>query len=266
VATRPQWDPEDYRRNSTGQLAWARELIAKLQLRGDERVLDLGCGDGKVTAEIAAAVTQGSVVGIDSAPGMIELASRLFPAGEHPNLAFRLMDARELDLPAEYDVVFSNAVLHWVLDHGPVLRGIARSLMPGGRCLLQMGGRGNGAEVLAVLDELAALPEWAPYLAGMGQVYGFYGPDDYAPWLAEVGLVALRLELLPKDMVHEGAAGLAGWIRSTWLPYTQRVPEGQREEFIAALVHGYLARHPADADGKVHVAMVRLEVAAERRA
>lgn len=83
------WNARDYAENSSAQMEWAQELIAKLHLRGDESVLDLGCGDGKVSARLAEAVPQGSVLGIDLSFGMIGLASERFPEAEYPNLAFR---------------------------------------------------------------------------------------------------------------------------------------------------------------------------------
>src|SRR5208282_3983700 len=88
-----RWNAAEYAANSTVQQSWARELIAQLHLRGDEQVLDVGGGDGKVTAEIARAVPRGSVTGIDASPQMIEFAQHTFPARKHPNLEFHVMDA-----------------------------------------------------------------------------------------------------------------------------------------------------------------------------
>ena len=91
-----KWNAADYAANSAAQQIWARELIAQLNLRGDEHILDVGCGDGKVTAELARAVPKGSVIGIDTSPEMIRFARKTFPRGKHPNLEFQIMDAREI--------------------------------------------------------------------------------------------------------------------------------------------------------------------------
>ena len=109
-----RWDAEEYARNSAAQQGWAHELIEKLALSGRESVLDLGCGDGKVTAEIARRAAGGRVVGIDSSEDMVSLARRSFPESRHPNLRFQHGDARALRLDAEFDIVFSNSTLHWV--------------------------------------------------------------------------------------------------------------------------------------------------------
>ena len=260
-----QWNALDYEKNSSQQQLWARELIAKLHLKGDENVLDVGCGDGKVTAEIAARLPRGSVLGVDKSSGMITLASQRHAPEAHPNLRFQVEDASRLPFQAQFTLIFSNAALHWVSDHRPVLQGIARSLIPGGRILLQMGGQGNAVHIREAIDSQMELDPYAPYFADFVFPFGFHGPDEYTIWLGEAGLSALRVELIPKDMVHDGLSGIKGWLRTTHLlPYTQCLPEALREPFIAQVAATYLARFPLDAQGKSHVRMVRLEVEAER--
>lgn len=261
-----KWNAQDYSRHSSAQLGWARELIGKLELSGNERVLDIGCGDGKVTAEIARLVPNGSVLGTDKSEEMIRFAQEAFSTNEWPNLRFEVIDARNLAFDGEFDVVFSNAALHWIVDHRPVVRGIARALVPGGHCLLQMGGCGNAQLIVDTISSGFCLKRWGHYFSGMQFPYGWYGPEDYEPWLREVGLMPVSIKLLPRDMKQSGAEGLAGWIRTTWLPYTQRLPESERDEFILDVVDAYLSRCPLDSQGFAHVPMVRLEVAAVKEA
>jgi trans-aconitate 2-methyltransferase len=258
-----RWDAEEYARNSAAQLGWARELIGKLRLAGSESVLDIGCGDGRVSAELARKVPRGTVVGCDSSPDMIGKACAAFPPAHNPNLDFRLMDARALDFPERFDVAFSNAALHWVKDQRAVLRGVARSLWPGGRLLFQMGGRGNGEEIFAAARIVMESLPWRAFFEGFTPPMAFYGPDEYVPWCIEAGLRVLRAELLPKDMRQNGKDGLAGWVRTTWMPFTDRVPAGRREEFIRETVDRYVKTHPLNARGEAIVRMVRLEVEAE---
>ena len=99
-----RWNAADYAANSAAQQIWARELIVQLHLRGDEHILDVGCGDGKVTAELARAVPKGSVTGIDASPEMIRFARASFPAKKVPNLGFKIMDARHIRLARRFDV------------------------------------------------------------------------------------------------------------------------------------------------------------------
>lgn len=255
-----RWNPEDYHQHSPEQQRWALELLAKLDLEGYEKVLDIGCGDGKVTAEIAGHVPRGSVLGIDSSPQMIKFARKEFPREQYQNLAFEVVDAIALNFDCEFDVVFSNATLHWVKDHLTVLQGISRSLRPSGRILLQMGGRGNAAKIIEALNQVIDDRRWGSYFGGFSFPYGFYGPEEYTVWLEKAGITPKRVELVCKDMIHRGKEGLAGWVRTTWLPYTTRLPEELRREFIEAIAQTYMDTHPADSDGYVHLRMVRLEV------
>ncbi len=150
------WNAKDYEINSQAQQKWGRELIAILNLRGVEDILDLGCGDGKVTVEISQLVDNGSVVGVDNSTQMIALAKNKYSINEHPNLSFQVMDASELTFESCFDLVFSNAVLHWVKNHKPVIEGLYKSLKAGGKILLRMGGKGDAEGILSVMGELKA--------------------------------------------------------------------------------------------------------------
>jgi len=256
------WNAVDYCQHSTAQQSWARELIAKLELQGEKRILDIGCGDGKITAEIAGCVPYGSVTGVDNSPAMIDLARHNFTAEKHPNLSFRLLDAGRMDYKDQFDVIFSNAVLHWIPDHKPVLTGICQALVPGGRILLQMGGKGNADDILKMMNILRTRDEWHDYFLNFTFPYFFPDCNEYEPLLNNAGFTVRHVELFPKDMVYNDKAGLAGWIRTTWMPYTSRIPEALRNKFIDEVVTEYLVHIPPDNNGKIHVAMVRLEVEA----
>ncbi len=258
------WNAKDYERNSQAQQKWARELIANLNLTGAEDILDLGCGDGKVTAEIAGLVGDGAVVGVDNSMQMIELAKEKYPPNDHPNLSFQVMDASDLSFEGYFDLVFSNAALHWVKNHKPVVEGLYKGLRVGGKILLRMGGKGDAAGILSIMDELKASPKWAQYFTEFEFPFTFLGVDDYQALLRESGFSIIRVELIPKDMTHDGKSGREGWIRTTWLPYTQRIPNEKREVFIEEAAAKYLDKVPLAADDKAHVAMIMIEVEAEK--
>lgn len=261
---RVRWDAEEYAKNSAAQLGWARELFAKLDLAGHEAVLDIGCGDGKVSAELARQVPRGEVVGVDSSEDMIQLARSAFPPAAQRNLSFLLRDARELGFEDKFDVAFSNATLHWVKDHRAVLRSVARSLKPRGRLLFQLGGRGNGEEIFEVARMMIASADWREFFRDFQFPWSFYGPEEYEAWCSEADLRLQRAELLPKDMVQKGTEGLSGWIRTTWMPYTSRLPADRREAFIHEAADRYALLHPGNAQGDLTVGMVRLEIEAEK--
>ena len=259
-----KWNPEAYERSSSEQKKWAEEAISKIRINGNERVLDIGCGDGKITAYIASLLPKGSVVGIDNSAEMISFAQSKFPQSNWPNLSFQYGDATDLRYEDEFDLVVSFACLHWILDQISVLKGIKRSLKFKGKLLVQFGGRGNVGEVLEAVNKKISEDKWARYFKDFTFPYGFFGVEEYKSWLDEVGLRAVRVELIPKDMVQSGIEGLACWIESTWLPYIVRIPNGLQHNFIHEVAEDYVSTHPLDNYGQVHVRMVRLEVEAEK--
>ncbi len=259
-----QWDSTEYACNSANQQKWARELIAKMNLQGTESLLDIGSGDGKVTAEIASILAEGCVLGVDNSPEMVALAQTRYPRGDFSNLDFQLTDAARLPFENDFEVIFSNATLHWLLDQRPVLQGISRSLKQNGKAMLQMGGLGNAAGVVAAMDDVCSRPEWWDRFIGFEFPYGFYGAGEYCTWLLEAGLIPCRVELIPKDMAHANREAFEGWLRTTWMPYIQQVPEDQRQGFVSQVADTYLEANPASTEGIVHVQMVRLEVESKK--
>ncbi|MFB3889858.1 MAG: methyltransferase domain-containing protein [Candidatus Bathyarchaeia archaeon] len=258
------WNALDYAKNSSNQFEWARELIPKLKLAGDETLLDIGCGDGKVTALLAERVPHGRVVGVDNSEEMLSSARRNYPQGRYPNLTFLKMDARELTFRKQFDIAFSNAALHWIIDHQTVLACVREALNSQGRLLFQMAGKNNAQSIIAVLEEMISEDTCKPYFKKFTFPYGFYSPAEYRVWLRDAGFKPHRVELIKKDMQLQGREGLAGWIRTTWLPFTERVPENLRGAFISEIADRYIAAYPMDDNGMVHVNMVRLEVEATK--
>jgi len=259
-----RWDPRDYAASSSSQARWGQDLLDRIQWRGDEHVLDVGCGDGRLTAALAKRIPRGQALGIDSSPEMIAHAGHTHPPTTNPNLAFRLMDACQIDLPQPVDVVFSNAALHWVSDHPAFLRGAASVLRPGGRLLVSCGGKGNADDVFGALRAEMRSPNWRAFFRNLEKAYFFHSDEDYREWLPQAGFRPVTVQLVPKEAVHENVAAFAAWFRTTWMPYTQRVPEARRGEFIDAVVARHLHLHPADTVGAVRVGMVRLELEAIR--
>ena len=127
-----------------------------------------------------------------------------------------------------------------------------------------MGGRGNAREVIKTVNLIKARSEWSAYFVNFKFPYSFYGPDKYKSLLDNVGLTVNYVRLLKKYMVHKGKEGLKGWFKTTWFPYTNKVPENLRNLFIDEIINKYIAKHPLDDNGFTHVEMVRLEILAER--
>lgn len=264
MSTNYNWNADDYAKNSSAQLKWANELIGKLNLVGNERILDIGSGDGKITAKLAELVPKGSVLGIDSSMEMIILANKSFPKEKHSNLSFGCIDVLNMTFHEEFDVIFSNACLHWVKDHRKVLKKVDNALKLTGRILFQMGGKGNAAEIVEIVENLIKSPDWSIYFENFNFPYGFYSDEEYEVWLRDTSLKPINTQLIPKDMVQKGKQGLAGWLRTTWLPYLNRLPEEKRTLFIDSILNSFILKHLIDAEGNIHVKMIRLEVSAKK--
>jgi len=127
---------------------------------------------------------------------------------------------------------------------------------------VQTAGKGNAQDIILILTDLLTENQWKQYFEGFSFPYGFFSAEEYRAFLLEAGLKPLRLELFPRDMKHAGKEGLAGWIRTTWLPYTERLPVKLRDLFVKEIVCRYLKNHAIGADGVVHLGMIRLEVEA----
>ena len=258
-----QWNAGDYAKNSQGQFAWALTLMERMDFAPDAYVLDIGCGDGKVSVEIARRVPDGRVLGVDNSPDMIELAQRTW-CSRFPNVEFRVADAQTLHAPRMVDFVFSNSTMHWIPDHLSVLRGVAAALKPGGRLVFSMGGRGTASVVYSSLGELTQLERWRRFLVGAASPHHFCGSEDYNEWLPQVGLTPRRIALVPKPMRHADQIALKGWLRTTWVPYTSRIPEDRRAQFVDELTERIRAKCDTDENGTISLPMINLEVEAEK--
>ena len=147
-----EWNAAEYARRSGLQEAMAAEVLALLNLAGAERVLDIGCGDGKITAEVAARVPRGAVVGVDSSQDMIALASSHFGPAVRPNLGFEVADARRLSFREEFDLIISFNALHWVSEQDAALRAIRSAMKPAGLAQLRLVPSGERESLEDVID------------------------------------------------------------------------------------------------------------------
>jgi SAM-dependent methyltransferase len=218
-----EWDAALY--DDKHSFVWKRgaALIELLAPREGERVLDLGCGTGHLTARIAEAGAE--VVGIDASPEMIEEAGRLYPG-----LPFDVADARDFRFDEPFDAVFSNAVLHWVKPPEQVVACVRRALKPGGRFVAEFGGRGNVAATIAALDAAARA-------IGLGAwEHPWYYPSigDYAPLLEREGLEVTHAFLFDRPTPLEGEDGLRLWAEQFARDLVGRVPPDDRERFFRA--------------------------------
>ena len=251
-----KWNPEEYKDSSKNQKSWELELLSKIEFTGSEKVLDIGCGDGRLSAVIADKVPNGSVTGIDLSKNMIQFAENNYSV-TYKNLNFKVMNASNINFKEQFDIIFSNAALHWIQDHKPVINGIKNSLKQSGKFYIQFGGKGNAETVIETINKIIKSEKWGKYFIDFKFPYGFYSIEEYEKIINNTKELQIQnIEMIQKKMKFENKNLFSSWIRTTWLPYTKKIPETLRETFIDECVKNYtLTNNNID-----NIKMVRLEV------
>ena len=234
-----EWHASDYHRHSSLQQAMAEEQLGRLTLEGSERILDVGCGDGKITAEIAARVPRGSVVGVDPSRDMVAFASSRFGPSAHPNLRFEVADARRLPHRNEFDLVVSFNALHWVPEQDEALDSIRAALKPEGRALLRLVPNGRRESLEDVIEEVRHQPRWAGAFEGFRAPYVHFTPEDYRASAERAGFRVVRLHVEDKAWDFETPDAFVAFCRATFVEWTRRLPESEWEPFITGVLDRY---------------------------
>lgn len=254
-----EFDGEKYKQASSQQKAWGEKLIPDLGLAGDERILDLGCGDGALTARLAQFVPDGSVLGIDASRSMIETAQRDHAAA---NLRFELLDIVSMDFQSEFDVVFSNAALHWVKDHSKLLANVPRSLKDRGKARFQFAGEGNCLNLISVLQEAILEKRYARYFENFEWPWYMPPIQRYRTLLDEVAFTDKRLWSQNADRHFESVEAMVKWIdQSSLVPFLSHIAEKGRQLFRDAVVERMIER-TKQSDGTCFETFRRINVLA----
>jgi trans-aconitate 2-methyltransferase len=233
-----EWDASGYARLSGLQLAMAEEVLALLELNGNERVLDVGCGNGNVTKHIAERVPQGSVVGVDASADMIAFASERFCATQ-PNLRFEVADARHLPFQEEFDVVTSFNALHWIPQQQQPLRSICAAMKPSGVAQLRLVPAGKRKSLENVIEETRRSSRWIRYFREFHDPYLHLTPEEYATLAEQNGLHARRIHTADKAWDFKSRAAFQAFGAVTFVEWTQHIPEAEKGAFVSDVLERY---------------------------
>ena len=232
-----EWNAEAYHRVSNPQFEWGIGVLDRLRLRGDELVLDIGCGTGRLTEELVQRLPGGRVLAIDLSSNMLRVARDYLKPPYDARIQLALADAAALPVYEQADAIFSTATFHWVLDHPSLFRSLRDALKPGGQLIAQCGGGANLARIRRRLDVLRKKPEFASSFESWRDPWEFADADTTATRLADAGSVEIHTSVEWSPVVFPAAEEFAVFIANVICrPYLAHIAEPSlRDRLIARI-------------------------------
>jgi trans-aconitate 2-methyltransferase len=257
-----EWDGKNYHHYSHIQYQLAQDLLKHCSFIGDEKILDIGCGDGKITKEIATQVLEGSVLGVDYSESMITFAKGAYPPKIYKNLRFEVKDAATLSYQQEFDIVFSFCCLHWVKDQLAALQNIYSSLKPNGLffavipCAIHLD---------RAVDATIQKEQWKSYYEGYVHPTRNYELVEYDQLLLSANFPSNSVRMHETTMVFDGRAELYMWLQQL-LPHLHYIPRDSHELFLHQVIDTLLLQlpHMQQPSGTLHIPLPVLRVATKK--
>ena len=239
-------DADDYQKNSDLQYKWAIESLEVFPFEINDKILDLGCGTGSITAKIAAHVPGGIVIGLDISPAMIKYAREHHAAS---NLIYMEGDARKLPFVEQLDKAVALLSLHWVLEQELALDCLYQALKPHGMALITLVGR-KADNLGPVVDKLIKKDFWGPYFPELKRQNHYYTAAEYGPLLEQAGF---RIEKMSQDVTYtpfKDRGSLEGFFRPL-CHFLDRLPADLQQQFVEELVDIVLESNQILSDGSI---------------
>jgi trans-aconitate 2-methyltransferase len=256
-----EFNGEKYKRASSQQKAWGKTLISGLEFAGRERILDLGCGDGALTAELAELVPGGFVLGIDASESMIATA-RKDHAGA--NLRFEQKDINAMDFDPEFDLVFSNATLHWIKDHRTFLKKVYKCLKDRGTARFQFAADGNCSNLIKIVREVMSEGQYADAFRDFDWPWYMPTVREYRALLDEVPFAQKKIWCTNADRYFESSEAMTRWIdQPSLVPFLGCIAGADRRRFRDVVVERMIGRTRQD-DGTCFETFRRINVRARK--
>lgn len=234
-----EWNAADYAQISGLQKVMADESLGLLNLKGSEQVLDVGCGDGKITAEIAARLPRGAVVGVDPSVKMIDFAQSHWGTGHGSNLRFEVTDARHLPFRDEFDLVVSFNALHWIPEQEQALASIRSAMKPGGTAQLRFVAHGPRKSLEHVLRETRHSPRWEAHFQNFHRPYLHLSPQQHGELAEKAGLKVQSVHVADKSWDFHSRAGFVAFAEVTFVEWTHLLTEADKAAFTTDVLDRY---------------------------
>lgn len=234
-----EFDGKKYKMASKPQKEWGNDLISELSLTGTECILDLGCGDGFLTEQLSFLVPKGKAVGIDASVNMISTAQTL----RRKNLQFMHLNINEMHFNNEFDLIFSNAALHWVKDHRRLLENSYKALKTDGSILWDFGGAGNCANFLDIMQKKISEKKYEKYFQDFEWPWFMPSKDQYKNLISSIGFSSYTIKEVNKDRYFSNASELIQWIdQPSIVPFMPCISQEQKETFRQEVIDEMLER------------------------
>jgi trans-aconitate 2-methyltransferase len=254
------WNAENYHEHSSAQEEAAKELLENIELKGHEQILDVGCGDGKITACLAKHVPKGSVLGIDVSKEMVDFAKKAF--SQEQNLTFSLKDAKDLSYQERFDLIFSSFALQWLPNLSWFFKGAYQSLKRSGYLAVTVP-LGVSEALEQSIREATALKEWAPYFEGFCSGWHFKDARVWKDGLEKFKFKSLKCKVVSQCELFASREDFEGYVHS-WFSYLKPLPEHLKEGFFNQIIDRYLEIEPVLKTGEVPFRFSRLDVVATK--
>lgn len=234
-----EFDGEKYKKASQHQKEWGNKLISSLQLKGDETILDLGCGDGTLTEQLSLLVPNGYVLGIDASAGMIKTAKQ----NVHDNLRFEEMDINKMNFENEFNIVFSNAALHWIKDHKHLLENTYTALKSGGVTVWNFAADGNCKTFYTVMREKIKSDSYKTYFTDFEWPWFMPSQAEYENLVKDIGFSQFTITEENADRYFANADEMIKWIdQPSIVPFIKCVPDDVKTSFRNEVIEEMIER------------------------
>jgi len=229
-----EFDGEKYKKASSHQKEWANKILSELHFNGNEIILDLGCGDGTITNQLAEMVPAGKVIGIDASEGMIKTALR---DKEQSNVHFEQKDINKICYIEEFDFIFSNATLHWVKDHKKLLKNIFKGLKYNGALRFNFAADGNCSHFFKVIRQAMDQQEYREYFKGYSWPWFMPTIEDYQKLAQEAEFSEIEIWGENLDRHFEDTETMIKWIdQPSIVPFLKHIPQTKKKDFRSYVV------------------------------